>query len=416
MFHLNRIPVYQFVFSCVLLLVIVLPTVCPVDAQTTTDRFVTVTPTTEPLFYTPVGSNWTICFEAQWSTGDISGRLVGNATVTVQVNSTKNDPITLELESTTGLFLFNYSSITSDVLKFTPIKLVTPDGNEWSSSLEPEDNVQSLESESVVGWWDTFDASLVSYDTTASGTTVMSINVTYLLVPDEGLALPSVATYSGQTFLSKTVQNATVKINGEQVEETLNKGVFASQVSTWLPTAYMHVEVAQDGWVTVNFGFSFAHTANQPSWSIAVILCLSITLGALAVFFVRNRKSGNKFLSIPNYPVFGGVLILLTSVVSLYWGLVGLDSTPYGFDWALLTLFGLFSFVFGLTSGILSIMKKMQPLVIFLVCFPMVTNVVAVISSYDLYELAIPWFLVLGSFVLSVVGALLVCNADEEFT
>ncbi len=60
-------------------------------------------------------------------------------------------------------------------------------------------------------------------------------------------------------------------------------------------------------------------------------------------------------------------------------------------------------------------LKKYQPVVIFLMCIPMATNAVAVISSYDVYGLAVPWLLVLGSFALSLVGALLVCNADEAF-
>jgi hypothetical protein len=417
MFHLNQKNAYLSVSSCVLLLLVALPNVCPVFAQTATNDYVSVTPTTEPLFYTPVGSNWTICFEAKWSNGQRLETSDGHITVFVQVNSTQNETIeTLQLESTTGLFLFNYSSATPDVLRLIPVKLVTPDGKEYFSSLlEPEDNEYFLNSEIVVGWWDTFDVSLVSYDTNVSGSTVLSVNVTYLLVPDAGTAWPTNATYSGQTFLSKTVQNATVKINNKQVEETLTKGVFASTVSTWLPAAYIHVEVAQDGWVTTDFGFCFAHTANQPLWNIIVLLGLAVTLIGLAVFFLRNRKSDNNFLSVNNYPFFSGVTLLLMSAVSLYWELVGLDSTPNGFDWALLTLFGLCSFVFGLISGVLSMLKKYQPVVIFLMCIPMATNAVAVISSYDVYGLAVPWLLVLGSFALSLVGALLVCNADEAF-
>jgi hypothetical protein len=112
-------------------------------AQTATNDYVSVTPTTESLFYTPAGSNWTICFEAKWSNNQRLETHEGHTTVFVQVNSTQNETLeTLKLESTAGLFLFNYSSATPDVLRFIPIKLVTPDGKEYVSSLlEPKKRI-----------------------------------------------------------------------------------------------------------------------------------------------------------------------------------------------------------------------------------------------------------------------------------
>lgn len=405
--------------ACVLLLMLVLPAVKAVNAQATPNYFVTVNPTTpDSPMYTTVGRNWTVSFEALWSYGDDSGTAIANAIVTVQVNNSKSEVIdTLSLNTTTGLFSFNYSSSTADVLTFTPTKLVASDGTEWNSNLlDAENSLYGFQSKSVVVWWDTFHVSLVSYDTETAGDTMVSVNVTYLLLPEEGLTLPEWATYSHQTFLPKTVHNANVTINGVKAEETSTEGTFKANVSTWLPTAYIHVGVTQEGWVTTHTGFSFAHNANEPSWQYTMIFGLVLVVAVLLIFFVLRRKEGSNLLSLKNYPILGGVLLAITSVISLYWGLVGLDSTLHGFDWMPLTIFGLLSFGFGLASALLSLRKKIQPLVIFVITMPMITNLVGVKYSLDMYGLTIPWLMLIASFVLSFVSAVLICNADEVFT
>jgi hypothetical protein len=106
----------------------------------------------------------------------------------------------------------------------------------------------------------------------------------------------------------------------------------------------------------------------------------------------------------------------VTSFVSLYWGLVGLDSTLNGFDWIILTVAGLFSFGFGLTAILLTLKKKLQPLVIAAITAPMITNMIAVKSALDAYKLTTPWLILIAPFVLSVVSAFMICNADEQFT
>ena len=121
-------------------------------------------------------------------------------------------------------------------------------------------------------------------------------------------------------------------------------------------------------------------------------------------------------LSSENYPLLGGVLLIIISFISLYWGLVGLDSTPHEFDWILLTIFGFLSFGLGLVSGVLSIRKRYQSLVIFSINLPMITNLIGVKYSLDLYGLDIQWLMIITSFVLSLICAFLICNADEEFT
>jgi len=408
----------RIVLTCVLVLMLVFPAVKAVDAQTASNYFVTVNPATaDSQMYTTVGRNWTVSFEALWSYGDDSGTAIEKATVTVKVFNSKTVAVdTLALNTTAGMVSFNYSSSTVDVLTFTPTKLVTSDGTEYDSELfDAENSVYGLQSESVVVWWDTFHVTLVSSDTDAADVTTVSVNVTYLLLPEEGLTLPEWATYSHQTFLPKTVHDANVTINGVKAEET-SEGAFTANVSTWLPTAYIHVEVAQEGWVTAHTGFSFAHNVNRSSWGYTALSGLVLVVAVLTIFFVRRRKDGSKVLSLKNYPILGGVLLAVTSVISLYWGLVGLDSTLHGFDWVPLAMFGMLSFVFGSAASLLLLRKKLQPLVIFAINMPMITNLVGVKSSFDLYGLANPWLLMIVSLVLSFASAVLICNTDELFT
>jgi hypothetical protein len=405
----------------VLLLILVLPIVVkPSNAQTASNYYVTVNPTTpNSTSYTTVGQNWTISFEALWSYGENSGQDIGNATVTVQVDNAKNEVVnTLLFNTTTGLFSFNYSSSTADVLTFTPTKLVAQNDTEYTPKLLNSGNsLYGFQSKSVVVWWDTFHVSLVSYGTGSLGVTSVMVNVTYLLLPENGLTLPESATYSHQTFLPKIVHNATVTINGAKAEETSVDGIFTSNVSVWLPTAYVLVGVSQEGWTTTYTGFSFAHNANEPLWAVAAVLGLVLVVVSLTFFFVLRRKSRDDVLSRrKGYAFLGGVLLAITSVVSLYWGLVGLDSTLHGFDWSFLTILGFLSFGFGLTASVLSLKRKYQPLAIMAVLAPLLTNLVAVKSSLDTYGLANPWLLLIVSAGLSFVSGVLICNADEVFT
>jgi len=74
------------------------------------------------------------------------------------------------------------------------------------------------------------------------------------------------------------------------------------------------------------------------------------------------------------------------------------------------------SFGFGLAAALLSLRRKIQPLVIFVINMPMITNMVGVNYSLEMYGLANPWLMLIASFVLSLISAFLICNADEEFT
>jgi hypothetical protein len=417
MMHLNTKTFSWIGLTCILLLLVLLPfSLRPVIGQPTSNYCVTVNSTTpDSPMYAPVGMNLTLSFQAFWSYGEDSGPSINNAFVSVQVNSSKSEVIdTILVNTNNGFFSFNFSSSTADVLTFTPINLVTETGSEYNFDVvNPENDLYGLQSESVVVWWDTFQVSLVTFDTKTLGTTMVSVNVTYLLLPEEGLTLPEWATYSHQTFLPKIVQNANVAINGENARKTSIAGVYSANVSTWLPTTYVHVGVSQENWITTHTGFSFAHNANEPIWTYVVMIGLALIV---AILIVKLIKSGKNALSLENYPFLGGVLLIIISIISLYWGLVGLDNTLHGFDWIPLTLFGLLSFGLGLVSGVLSIRKHHQALVIFSINFPMITNLIFVKYSLDLYGLDIQWLILIASFVLSLICAFLICNTDEEFT
>ncbi len=403
----------------ILPLVMVLPFfVGTAVAQNQSNYYVTVNPTTSnSSYYTPVGSNWIGSFQAQWSYGDNSGQPISNATVTVQVSGSKSGAITtLQLNTTSGIFSFNYSSSTAEIITFTPTKLVTQDDTQWKPNLvDSGNNIYGLHSESAVVWFDSFHVSLVSFNTDTKGSTTVTVNVTYLLLPEKGLTLPDWATYSHQTFLPKIVHNATVTINGVNAKE-LSAGIFTANVPIWLPTSYIHVGVSQEEWVTTQKGFSFTQSANEPFWEYIVLGALFVFVGSTLFVWFRKSNDNSSSNTERRYAVLGGALLIITSIVSLYWGLVGLDSTLHGFDWSILTLICLLTFSFGLTAGVLSILRRNQALVIFAESIIIITNMVGVKSSLDMYQLSAPWLIIIGSFVVSAISAYLVSNADEAFT
>jgi hypothetical protein len=107
-------------------------------AETAPSYWVTVNPTiaVSPI-YTTIGRNWTISFEALWTYGNETGQSISNATVTIDVTSLNKSEVIdiLQENTTTGIFSFNYSSPTADILTFNATKLVTQDGTEWNSTL-----------------------------------------------------------------------------------------------------------------------------------------------------------------------------------------------------------------------------------------------------------------------------------------
>lgn len=387
-------------------------------AQTQSNYYVTVKPTTSdsPL-YTTVGRNWTVTFEALWTYGSDNGTLIQNATVLIEVSNNQSKVIDrLEVKSdSVGVISFNYFSPTANILKFTPVKLTSQDGKEWSKDIvDSVNNVYGLQSESVIVWWDTFHTSLVSSDTSELGYATVTIKVTYLLLPEEGLTLPEWSTYSNQTFLPKHVQNASVIVNGVKAQESQEPGVYSASIPIWLPTTYVHVAVSQEGWVTVNRGFSFSHQENQTIWIYAVAFGSVFAVGLLLLARFVFRKAENPLLfKRKNFPFYGAILLAVASMISLYWVLVGLDSSLHGFDWLLLAIVGLFSFAFGLLGSILSLRKKYLAFVICAIIPSMLTNTVIIQSSIDVYQLASPWIILFLSTLLSVLAGILICQVEQ---
>ena len=155
--------------------------------------------------------------------------------------------------------MFSHLTITSasaQVLAFTPIKLVTQDGQEWNSSLvDSANNAYGFTANWAQVWWDTFHVSIVNSDTGSLGKVAVSVNVTYLLLPEEGLQVSVV-------HIPKVVHGANVTINGVTAQETQTPGIYTADTSTVLPTAYVIVGVSQEGWTTTHTAFSFTQNAN----------------------------------------------------------------------------------------------------------------------------------------------------------
>jgi len=256
---------------------------------------------------------------------------------------------------------------------------------------------------------------LLNTQTNTQGITRVSVNVTYLLVPEEGLTLPPSSSYLNQTFFPKIAHGVNVTINGVRAQESTEPGVYNAEVSTLLPTAYVLIEVSQEGWSPNQEAFSFTHESNASIWVPAAGLGAICVVASLVLYFIRVRKSKVIAGLNGNLPIVGGVLLLATSVISLYWGIVGVDSTAHGFGWLLLSIAGLISFAFGLLGSVVSWRHKNQALVLFTICLSMLANVGFVKFSLDAYQLSTPWIMVTLSFAISVISGLLVGNSDEQF-
>ena len=386
-------------------------------AQTESKYYVTLAPTApSSLMYTTVGHNWTLAFGVNWTYGADSGKPIENATAYIEVRNNQNKVVeTLSLNTTTGVFSFNYSIAQANILMFTPIGLITQNGETYTTELKDSaNNVNGLKAKPAAVWWDTFQVSLVSFDTNSLGKTVVTVNATYLLLPSEGLTFPAWATYSNQTFLPKTVHDATVTINGVTAIETA-PGIYTTSSSILMPTTYVNVEVSQEGWTMTHTAFSFAHNANERIWTYALAFGSALTFAALILHFVISRKANNSSLKHPNLPFFGGILLAVTSIISLYWGAVGIEGMLHGFEWLTLAALGLLSFAFGIIGSIMILRRKNQASAIFAVIIPLIVNVVFVKSSLDAYQLANPWLIFVFSAFLSVISAFLISNSDEAF-
>jgi hypothetical protein len=418
----KKVSAARIVLLTLLLFATVLPVfIAKADAQSSESYWVTVKSKTDSQLYTTVDRNWTLSFEALWSYGSSSGQPISNATVTIQVSGAKEGAITnLELNTTSGVFSFDYSSSTADKITFTPTELKTQDGAEYNSTLVKSGGSQAIgfQSTPVTVWWDTFQVSLINYNTDTLRAVAVSVNVTYLLLPQEGFTLPSQDTYSHQTFLPKIVSGANVTVNGVKAQETSVAGMYSADVSTVFPTAYVLVTVAQKGWTTTCTAFSFTQKANEAVWSYALVIGLILVAVSVLLYFMLFKKPTQppSLLSRASFPLMGGVLLLFTSFVSLYWGALAVEATMHGFNWIVLAVAGLVSFALGIVGSVMSLKKRNEVLVIFALCAPIIVNLIIVKYAFDAYTLPIPWLFFFVSMAASIVSTLLIANSDEQFS
>jgi len=404
-----------------LLLTLVLPLLAK-TAGTETEFYywVTVNPTTPDLvIHSPVGRNWTISFQATWTYGNNSGQTIKNATISVEVRTTDSAVLETLLPKTnaTGFISFYYSSPTPNVLMFAPTKLVTEDGMEWNQSLlDAAHLLYGFKSKPITIYWDSFDASLISTDTDSFGVARVSVNITYLLIPKEGLTVPHLSNNSYYDYIPKYVHDANVTINGVRAEESL-PGVYTGEASTGLPTTYILIEVSQEGWLQTQQAFSFTHDANAFIWALAAIIGMVCAVVLLIYCFISSKKTkAHALFKEKKVPIIGAILLIITSFISMYWALVGIESALHGFDWMLLGIFGVIAFVFGLAGSIMSIRRKNFALTMVAVCFPLLENTVVVKYSFDNYLLAISWITIAPAFIISILSGVLIGRSDEEFS
>ena len=376
--------------------------------------FASVKPTVSTI-YLNAGQICNISFEALSSYGDNAGQVIEYANMGVEVKTADGAVTNMMVANTsaTGFADFNYSSATPQVLTFTPIILITQVGIELNSSLIQNDGVYGLQAKSLTVYWDTFDVAMVRRSTDIFEAAQISVNVTYLLVPEEGLTIH--AADGSQEFFPKIAHGVNVTVNGVQAEETTVAGVYSANVSILMPTAYVLVEVSQDGWVTANKAFSFTHNANMSIWEpLAAVFATTFAVAFAAVMFsLRKSKS---FVTKLNYlPVFAGFLLTLVSFLGLYWVLIWFEGTSHGFAWTAYWIFGVPSFVFGVLGGVFAVHRQKQTAVLFAISVSIFMNIAVVKASLDTYQLATPWALLIAILLFSATSGLLIGNSDNQF-
>lgn len=216
-------------------------------------------------------------------------------------------------------------------MTFEPTELVAEDGVEWNSSLV--DDAYGFQSEPLTIYYDSFAASLISADTSALWVAKVTVNVTYLLIPQGGLTALQLPNYSQYDFVPKYVHGADVKIDGVKAEKTSVLDVYTAQISSWLPTAYILVEVSQKGWLQTGRALSFTHSESEVVWASATIIGLICVAAPLAYYFFSSRRTrGRALFRKSGFPSIGAILLVIASFMSVYWVMIGVESVLHGLD------------------------------------------------------------------------------------
>jgi hypothetical protein len=396
-------------FSAVVFVLLILSSFNPtVSAQEESSYYATVKPILADLpQYMSIGRTVNVPFEAQWTYGPNQDRFIENATATIAVTNQKGELVgTIIANTTTGAFVVNYTQNKPNILSFNATELVTQDGQEWNS--DPVDSANyayGLTSSHARVFWDTFHVSMVRYNTDRLQNIDATINVTRLLLPQEGL------TTRGNVHISKIAMGVIVTINGVLAQE-IEPGIYSARSSTWLSTAYVNVKVSSVNWTTTATGFSFIHNANQPSWTYGVGLGIICVSAVLVLGFLISKKTNNQMTNPNSLPFMGAVILTITCIINLYWIFVAVEATMHTFDWALLAVFGVFSAVLGLVGAVMLLRQKHPALVITAVMMPMITNTLAVNASLGMYQLANPWIWLFASLFLSIISAVFISRTE----
>lgn len=394
------------VLVCVL---VVLPCFTPtVYAQEQPSYYGTVKPISAELpQYINIGRTANLPFEAKWTYGPNQSRFMENATATIAVTNQNGELVdTIIANTTTGVFVVNYTQSKPNILSFNATKLVTPDGQELNiGPVDITNYTYGLTSSSAQVYWDTFRVSMVSCDTNSPGNIDATVNVTRLLIPQEGL------TVRGNVYVSKIAMGVTVKINGKLAQEN-EPGIYSASSSTWLSTAYINVKVSSVDWNTTANGFSIMHNANQPSWTYAVGSGIISVSAVLILGFLVSKKTSHQVIKHSGFAFVGAVILTSTCIINLYWTFAAVEATLHTFDWALLAVFGVFSVVLGLLGAINVLRQKHPALVISAIMITMIMNTLAVNASFGMYKLANPWIWLFASLFFSIISAFFISRSE----
>jgi hypothetical protein len=115
-------------------------------------------------------------------------------------------------------------------------------------------------------------------------------------------------------------------------------------------------------------------------------------------------------------PIVGAFLLIVASFISIYWTLVGIERISHGLNWALMGIFGVVAFAFGLVGSVMAKRRKHFALTMIAACFPLAENTVVVKYSFDNYQLVIPWIAIALAFVISTLSGILIGMSDEDFS
>lgn len=392
-------------FVCVILVLFL--STSTVYAQEKPNYYLTVTPAFgDTPQYLGIGQSALIPFDMQWTYGPDHGKFVENATVTLEVVNSEGKSITaVEVNSTTGVFYLNYTQKNPNILAFKATKIVTQDGIEYNSTLvDPSTNLWGLASGQTRVYWDTFHVAMVSYNTDNLEKIEATVNVTRLLLPEEGLTL------SGNFHVSKIVEGGKVTINGAIAQE-VTPGIYVAASSTWLPTIYINVKVSSGNWTTTATGFSFEHVANQPFWIYGATLVSIIASGILVTWFFVSKKRKPQYKG-SNYLFFGAVTLAATCIISLYWTIVAIEGSLHTFDWVLLAVIGFLSVAIGFTGAVLLTRRKQPAATMSAVLFPMIMNTLAVNASLEMYDLVNPWIWLFVSLFFSIISGVFISRSE----